>query len=306
MKQNFKDFLSYNKRERNGIIVLLVIIICLLGYLSYEPESQEIEDKNLQEFAEQIQKSNQERENIEAIYEDDAININQKGPPPINQTIVLKDFDPNIISDEVWSGMGLKKWQIGGIRKYMKKAGKFRSKEDFKKLRVIPENLYQKLEPFIKIKGSISEHDEDSKLSSKAKDLESKQGIELNTATIKELQSLKGIGPVLSGRIVKYREWLGGFYKKDQLLEVYGIKDSLYQKIEGQIELDQIKLNQININKVMTDVLKKHPYIKWRIANGIVNYRDQHGPYKEVSEIKNTDLVNDELYRKIAPYFSLK
>lgn len=303
MNSSFKDFLSYNKRERNGIIVLIAIILCLLVYLNYDPDPVAVVDENLESFADRHQeliskekKSGSIQENAKGV----SGQIESRSEQP-----TISEFDPNKISDEGWSALGLKEWQISGIRKYMKKAGKFKSKRDFKKLRVISDELYQRLEPFILIEGGSGVEKGDVSIKETIK----RNGniiTEINTASMKDLQSLKGIGPVLSGRIIKYRDWLGGFYKKEQILEVYGIEDSLYNDIKDGLALDATRIKQININKVMTEVLKKHPYIKWKIANAIVNYRDQHGSYKDISEIKNTDLVNDELYRKIAPYFSLK
>ncbi len=301
MNSSFKDFLSYNKRERNGIIVLLVIIACLLVYLSYDPDPIAVEDKNLESFNNRSQGPGSKEKKTDIIQE--KVRGVSKQMESNFQQPTLSEFNPNTISDEGWAAMGLKEWQIGGIRKYMNKAGKFRSKEDFKKLRVISDDLYQKLEPFILINEGSRVGQGDGPIKDNIK---RNINIEINTASTKDLQTLKGIGPVLSGRIVKYRAWLGGFYKKDQILEVYGIEDSLYNEIKDELALDDTQIKQININKAMTDILKKHPYIKWRIANAIVNYRDQHGLYNDVSEVKNTDLVNDELYRKIAPYFSLE
>ncbi|HIA36779.1 MAG TPA: hypothetical protein EYN89_08665 [Flavobacteriales bacterium] len=303
MNSSFKDFLSYNKRERNGIIVLLAIILCLLVYLNYDPDPVAVADENLESFADRHQELTSKEKKSGSIQEK-ASGVPEQMESRSEQP-TISGFDPNMISDEGWEAMGLKEWQISGIRKYMKKAGKFKSKEDFKKLRVINDKLYKRLEPFILIEGGSGAE----KGLVSIKEYINRNGninIELNAASIKDLQSLKGIGPVLSERIVKYRDWMGGFYKKEQILEVYGIEDSLYMKIKDHVKLDPVMIKQININKAMTEVLKKHPYIKWRIANAIVNYRDQHGLYKDVSEIKNTDLVNDELYRKIAPYFSLE
>jgi DNA uptake protein ComE-like DNA-binding protein len=45
--------------------------------------------------------------------------------------------------------------------------------------------------------------------------------------------------------------------------------------------------------------------LKWNQVNGIVNYRQKHGKFKTIDEIKNTDLVDDETLRKLAPYLIL-
>ena len=56
----------------------------------------------------------------------------------------------------------------------------------------------------------------------------------------------------------------------------------------------------------LVDSLKKHPYINWNLANAIVEYRNQHGPYHTIEKIKSIHLVNDEIYLKIAPYLTTR
>ncbi len=57
------------------------------------------------------------------------------------------------------------------------------------------------------------------------------QVLDLNTATVEELQMISGIGPELAGRILDYRERTGGFVSKDELLAVSGIGPVLYDRI---------------------------------------------------------------------------
>lgn len=56
--------------------------------------------------------------------------------------------------------------------------------------------------------------------------------IDLNAATEEELQKLPGIGPVLAGRIVTYREEHRGFLSVEEIKDVSGIGDKIYAKIE--------------------------------------------------------------------------
>lgn len=59
--------------------------------------------------------------------------------------------------------------------------------------------------------------------------------LDLNHATERELQSLPGIGEVLSQRILDYREEHGPFTSTDQLMDVYGIGQLLYESIQGYV-----------------------------------------------------------------------
>lgn len=56
--------------------------------------------------------------------------------------------------------------------------------------------------------------------------------INLNTATEEELMQINGIGESRAYAIVSYREYLGGYTSTEQLKDIKGIGDGLYEKIE--------------------------------------------------------------------------
>ncbi len=64
------------------------------------------------------------------------------------------------------------------------------------------------------------------------------QPVNINKASVQELQTLRGIGPSLADRIVKYRETHGGrFEKAEDLTQVNGIGPSKFQKIKDHVTL---------------------------------------------------------------------
>ena len=126
--------------------------------------------------------------------------------------------------------------------------------------------------------------------------------VKINAADTTDFKSLKGIGSYYSNKIVKYRSALGGFTSVEQLKEVYGILPEVIDQNVNRLILDSVNIVKININTCETADLKKHPYISWNIANSIVQIRKSREAYKTIEEIKKSDLVNDEIYRKIALY----
>lgn len=59
--------------------------------------------------------------------------------------------------------------------------------------------------------------------------------VNLNTATVAQLDALPGIGPVLAQRIVDYRTQHGRFSTVDQLDDVPGIGPALYSRLSGSV-----------------------------------------------------------------------
>jgi len=66
------------------------------------------------------------------------------------------------------------------------------------------------------------------------------------------------------------------------------------------------RVKQININTASVDEMKSHPYLRFNIANAIFQYRQQHGNFNSVDEIKKIALVTEEIFNKAAPYLSIQ
>ncbi len=131
--------------------------------------------------------------------------------------------------------------------------------------------------------------------------------ININTADTSQWKKLYGIGKVLSKRIVSFREKLGGFHSIEQLQEVYGLKPETFESIRPHLLLDSnYEIKKIDLNNSPVKEIVAHPYIDWDLANLIVAYRKQHNGFKTVYELRRTDLVNEKLYRKLAPYLTVK
>ncbi len=132
----------------------------------------------------------------------------------------------------------------------------------------------------------------------------SENKLNLNNADTTQLQSIKGIGPVLSKRIVKYRSSLGGFHNENQLNEVYGLSPELLESL-SEISFVTDSLVQLNINSDSLKYLASHPYINYKMAKSILNYRKVHGDYGQVSDLLKLKLMTDSLYQKLYPYISV-
>ena len=107
------------------------------------------------------------------------------------------------------------------------------------------------------------------------------QKLNLNSADTTDLKSLPGIGSFFAKNIVDYRNKLGGFIEKEQLLEVFAFDSTRMSNIENLIIIDTIELRKVNINTDDFKTILRHPYIEYEDVKKIVNYRESKGMIKD-------------------------
>jgi len=129
--------------------------------------------------------------------------------------------------------------------------------------------------------------------------------LELNSADSTDFEDFPLISPKVARTIVRFRNALGGYYDKKQLLEVYGMDTSAYNSMINHITLDASLVEKLNINKATEKALIHHPYIHKVLAKAIVNYRKTNGHFQQVSDIMKVDGIDKELYQKLSPYLSI-
>ncbi|HET9826396.1 MAG TPA: helix-hairpin-helix domain-containing protein, partial [Chitinophagaceae bacterium] len=126
--------------------------------------------------------------------------------------------------------------------------------------------------------------------------------VEINAADTTAFIALPGVGGKLASRIINFRDKLGGFYSVNQVGETYGLPDSTFAKIKPLLKLEDPSVKKFNINTATKDDLKSHPYFRWSLANAIVEYRNQHGNFSSVEDLKKIAVITEEIFRKIKPY----
>lgn len=305
MKNFLKQYFTFNNRERNGIIVLLAIIVLLIISIQLVPyiiKQPTVDFNYLNEHVKQLQQTSVKDTSDELALS--SLEIEMNNSPASEKKEQLFNFNPNSATTDELKQLGFSEKLIHTLINYRNKGGRFHKKEDLKKVYGIKENFYQAIESYIvfdSVKQAAPLHSDNYREEKSLSD-----EMELNSADSISLVKLRGIGPSFAHRIIAYRNKLGGFYKMEQLKEVYGLDSSMYALVSSQLDINDQQLTTININTATVDELKRHPYIKYNFANLIVNYRTQHGLYKDVDDIKKLRLVSDELYLKLAPYLTTK
>lgn len=126
--------------------------------------------------------------------------------------------------------------------------------------------------------------------------------LDLNSCDSASLVALPGIGPVLSVRILKYRNLIGGYVSVKQLKEVYGLPEETYNLIASRVFADSLAIRKISINKAAYKDLIKHPYFKKAEVSAILKFRELKGPVRNSDEMLKNNLVSAETIIKIRSY----
>jgi DNA uptake protein ComE-like DNA-binding protein len=174
---------------------------------------------------------------------------------------------------------------------------------------IIPDKKIPVEEIIRNIPGEISENTPDrmktvyrSWNASSASIQKSKPKIDLNTCDSALLESLPGIGPVLSARIIKYRNLLGGFASVSQLKEVYGLPEETFNMISDRLTADSSVVKKISVNAGDFKQLIRLPYFDRYEVNAILKYRELKGRIADINELADNKLITKEKMNKVRPY----
>ncbi len=129
--------------------------------------------------------------------------------------------------------------------------------------------------------------------------------IDINSADTAELLALPKMTSYCAGMIVRYRKKLGGYYSTTQLKEVWGMDTAIFNAEIAKVRADTGLVTKLDINTASIKQLGYHPYIRYYLAKAIVNYREEHGPFKAVSDLHKMAAVNDSTFSKIEPYLKV-
>jgi competence ComEA-like helix-hairpin-helix protein len=205
--------------------------------------------------------------------------------------------------------LGLSPKQAASLLRYKDKYG-LHSLSQMQHIRVLPSELLDQIsdslyfEPTPNTRTSVVAQEEKALLDKRQEAKGQFSKLDINLATEAMLVALPGLGAYTASKIIAYRERLGGFLALDQLQEIQGIRPEILQKVLPYLVLEQ-GVKRMSINEVSYETLKQHPYLTWNQANSIIKMRKQKGAFKEIKELKESVLIDDDTYKKLLPYVSL-
>jgi len=276
-----KNWFGFTRRERRSSIILLIIVIIILLLRIVLPE------KNI--IVNDITASNS-----------DFGEISEPKYSEKQSSVKLFSFDPNSVSYDTLLTLGFTAKEANTLIAYRNKGGKFRQPSDIRKVYGIEGGKSEKLIPFVEVKADSSQ---------KHKFVSNKPQrtlIDLNKCDSAILVTLPGIGPVLSVRIIKYRNLLGGFASVNQLKEVYGLPPETFEIIKGRVYADSSAVVGININSAGYKELSRLPYFENYEIQSILKYRELKGRIENMNDLTDNKLITVEKANKVGPYIDFR
>ena len=295
----FKSHFWYNKSQRNGILLLISFILMLQVFIFfgnfYSNETIDTNTPELVAFQKQIDSFQK-------------IEIENRKPK-------IYPFNPNYISDYKGMQLGMSLSEIDRLLVFRKKNQFINSKIEFKQITKVSDSLLNKIAPYFKFPDWVVKRNK--KLQKVKSFLPTELGqrydqniskekasiIDINSATILDLQSINGIGDALSERIIKYRTKLQGFSFDYQLYEVWGMDKQVADKVLLVFKiLEKPIIKKRNINTIEFKQLLKNPYIDYNLCIKIFNYRDEIAEFQDILDLKNISDFPLDKYDRIVLY----
>lgn len=305
MKKFSKKLVNYieiSNFERGGLMVLLFSLLVVPGYYcwknSHPAKYTTVDEEKLAAFRAQVDSAFQ------------SVKFNRKEYAPKKHRLYkdhpLKPFNPNSDSQAQLQEKGVPHFVARNIINFRNAGGRFRYKEDVAKIYAVNNDMYSKLSPYINLpyKTEYVNQERSYDTSGIKKEFIRPVNLNINLLTTEELRELPGIGEFYATQIVIYRDKLGGYLNKEQILEVYKMREESAAAISDMFVYAQ-DITKIKVNSATFKGLLAHPYLNYKQVKSVMNYREQHGQFSSLEEFENLHIFKGKDIGRLLPYLDL-
>ena len=287
----FKSHFWYNKRQRNGILFLVLLIVVLQGIYFFTNSS------SLKEIDSDVSDIKAYQQQIDSLKE---IQLQKK-------EVKLYPFNPNYITDFKGYQLGMSLEEIDKLLEFRKTGKYVNSTKDFQKVTGISDSLLVVISPYFKFPEWVNQRSaKQNKTFTNKKTTKANNNIinhDINKVTANQLKKLNGIGDKLAKRIIAYRELLNGFTFNKQLYEVYYLdKETAGHVLKFYWVIKEPLIKKTNINEASFKEVLHLPYLNYELTKKIFRYRDENGNFSNLEELKKIDSFPIDKFQRIALY----
>ncbi|GEM_PF-747747 len=324
---SFHEGFTFSRSQKLGILMafaLLSVFILILGIFKYKQTSEF--DPNVFVLDEQISKA-QSRQLRQIIH---PFNINLADT---NDFMQLVGIGP-VLSHRIIN--------------YRKAKGGFSSVEEIRKVYGLKQEVYEQIKSFLYVDSTTFSR-KPSRFSTgphfKKDKYANLSAVDINLADSSMFSAFPGIGPVLSQRIINYRNSRHGFQQIEDLQKVYGLKVEVFQQIKPYLFIDsstmprrritseqttrgltEVETSQaakpsfekeegldfttafasLDLNKADSAQLVQLPGIGEKLAARMIKYRNILGHYVAVEQLRHVYGLSEENFKRMQPFLKIE
>jgi len=287
-----KSLFTFTKQQRKGTLLLLILIVilqCVYFFVDLPSESIQTDPKEFARFVSEIDSLKQ---------------LKIKGAKT-----KIYPFNPNYITDFKGSNLGMSNTEIDRLLNYRKQGLWINSVEQFQEVTQVSDSLLKAISPYFKFPDWVKQTQTKTNNLANHETIKNKTPKQdLNIATAEQLEKIKGVGKILSKRIVKYRDnRIGGFIDDVQLNDVYGLTPEVINKIKEQFTVKTPKpVKKINLNTATIEQLVTVPHIDYDLAAKILEQRKLQKSFNSINELKKVNNFPSNKIEIIKLYLQLE
>lgn len=282
MRNKLRPYFSFTRKERKGIFLLVSICLVLIFFPYFLPEAPlSVTDITLSAGLQSLQEKEKNGGYVEAPAEPGKLFF----------------FNPNTLDINGWKKLGLEEKLAQRIINYRNKGGQFYSPEGLKKIWGMDAEKAARLIPFVVLPDQAMQ----TKYVKPAI-----TPVDINTAGVEDWKALPGIGEVLAGRIIQYRQQSGGFARFEELNSIRGVTDSNLIQIKPYLRLHEPTITKLFLNRASVYQLVQKAGIPAELASFIVKKRQEEGNYNSWSELASLPGMNKSFIEALQRAFQIE
>jgi DNA uptake protein ComE-like DNA-binding protein len=290
--KTIKSFFKFSSGQRTGVFLLFgIIIIVQLAYFFTDFSSFSNESPEKEQWLSLQSK-------IDSMKQD-----------KLNYVPKVYPFNPNFISDYKGYKLGMSVSEIDRLLAFRKQNKYVNSPQEFQAVTKVSDSLLNTMSPYFKFPDWVNnkkQFKEYKNYSNTAFAKKEKIAIkDINQATQEDLVKIYGIGEVISLRILKMKENLGGFVSMEQMNDIWGLSPEVIENLNSHFKVSALpNLKKIDINNASIKELSQFPYFNYQVARQIVTFRSMNGDFKNVDDLTKIKGLSIDKAKIIALYLT--